>query len=869
VTPIYTGNNTKEISFPLGGIGTGCIGLSGNGQLVDWEIFNRPNKGSTNGLSFFAIKAEMSGKLKAVKILQSDLFPPYSGKYCSDLFKGLGFGIDRNTLAGLPHFCKAEFTGEFPIAQISFLDANFPGKVSMTAFNPFIPINDRDSSIPGAFFEIEIQNDSDQILDYTVCLSLTNPLPAGSTVNKFYHAEEFSSIYLCTDKTTEDQYDYGDLSIAASGGHVSYQEYWYRGGWFDNLAMFWSDFARSGPLYNRSYSTTKHNIQDNASIAVTIKIEPDKKKKIRFLITWHFPCCRNYWNPVKGDEECCCENSDHSWNNYYANVFANSADSAAYSMNNWDRLLSVTNSFKECLFRSTLPAEIIDAVSANISIIKTPTCLRLADGSFYGFEGCHCHVGCCEGSCTHVWNYAYVLPFLFPQLERSMRDLNYRYNQAENGALSFRLQLPIGRSRNSFRPCVDGQFGDVIKTYRDWKISGDSNWLRSLWPAVKKSIEFAWSSSNSDFWDYNMDGVLEGRQHHTLDMELFGPNSWLTGFYLAALKAGAEMAEHLGDPETADQYLQLFNQGKNWVDDNLYNGEYYQQMISLTDKTILDPYLEGGSLFGESTEEAYWNEEVKQLKYQVAAGCGIDQVIAQWHANICGLGEIFSKTNVRKALHSIYLYNYLPSVREHTNPCRLYAVNDEAGAVNFSWPLGASRPVIPVPYAEEMWSGCEYQAAAHMIQEGLLEEGLDLVKAVRDRYDGEKRNPWNEFECGSNYARSMASYSLLTAWSGFSFDLVRGYIGFHPVKYIHEKFNCFWCIGGSWGEVKFFVSGIDFIVNYGKLILQSMGFPKDIVMKTKNIIIGDKEIDFNLADGRLVFGYEIIINSGEVIKLLF
>ena len=183
-----------------------------------------------------------------------------------------------------------------------------------------------------------------------------------------------------------------------------------------------------------------------------------------------------------------------------------------------------------------MPRPVLDAVSANISILKTSTCLRLEDGAFYGWEGCHANSGCCEGSCTHVWNYAYAMPFLFPNLERSLRELDYRYNQRADGGMSFRLQLPLGSPRSEFRPCADGQFGGVLKVYREWKISGDTKWLRRLWPAVRKSIDFAWAETNLDRWDPDQTGVLHGRQHHTLDMELFGPNAWLTGFYLAAPK---------------------------------------------------------------------------------------------------------------------------------------------------------------------------------------------------------------------------------------------------------------------------------------------------------------------------------------------
>ena len=72
----YQGRNTQAISFPLGGIGTGSIGLAGNGMLIDWEIQNRPNKCSHNGFSFLAIKAERDGEVLDARVLQGDLSTP-------------------------------------------------------------------------------------------------------------------------------------------------------------------------------------------------------------------------------------------------------------------------------------------------------------------------------------------------------------------------------------------------------------------------------------------------------------------------------------------------------------------------------------------------------------------------------------------------------------------------------------------------------------------------------------------------------------------------------------------------------------------------------------------------------------------------
>ncbi|MFC5401646.1 GH116 family glycosyl hydrolase [Cohnella soli] len=327
-------------------------------------------------------------------------------------------------------------------------------------------------------------------------------------------------------------------------------------------------------------------------------------------------------------------------------------------------MLEDTLAFKEALFSSTVPEVVKEAVSANLSVLKSPTVLRLTDGSLYGFEGCIEDVGCCEGSCTHVWNYAYAVPFLFPRLERSMRDLDFKYNQRDDGKMAFRLMLPIGRERMDC-VCADGQFGGVIKAYRDWKISGDTEWLKSVWPAIKRSISYAWSDSNEDRWDPGKTGVLTGRQHHTLDMELFGPNSWLNGFYLAALKAGAEMADYLGEGETSEEFESIFRKGKKWVDEYLFNGEYYVQQVDLTDKSLLEQ-------FDEDTCNTFWNKELGEIKYQIAGGCAIDQVLAQWHANLCGIGEVFDREQTRSALGALYRHNFKASMRGEANTWRLY-----------------------------------------------------------------------------------------------------------------------------------------------------------------------------------------------------
>jgi len=869
---VYRGTKTREVSFPLGGIGSGCIGLAGNGRLIDWEIFNRPNKGSTNGMTHFAVRAERDGQVIDARALNGDLQPPYSGALNGPQFRSFGFGPSRDTLAGVPHFADVTFEGRFPLANLDFTDPGFPGSVSMQAFNPFIPLNADDASIPAAMFAVTVKNTTDATLDYAVCVSVQNPLPEGTTVNQYSEEGGIKQIVLSSNGLDPDDIAYGNPTIASDADRVSYQEYWFRGSWFDNLTIYWRDLNTPGPFTNRSYAPTAarpHRVQtDLGLLAAHCALSPGERRELRFCLSWSFPNNHNYWNPPACDcADGCCDSDakPQTWRNYYATLFEDSSASAAYCLANWDRLYIETRRFQEALFSSTMPDYALDAVSANLSVLHSPTCLRLEDGTFYGFEGCHCDSGCCEGGCTHVWNYAYALPFLFPKLERSMRHVDFAHNLDEHGGMRFRLQLPLGRERSGFRPCADGQFGGIIKAYRDWKIGGDSAWLRAHWPDMKRMIAYAWSEDNPDAWDRDKDGVLEGRQHHTLDMELFGPNAWLTGFYLAALKAGSEISTFFGETDTAAEYLALFERGKAWIDANLFNGEYYQQQVDIHDRSLLERYSAGDSMVGDVID-AYWDEEHAEIKYQIDAGCGIDQLHAQWQANNCGLGDIFDPGQRKTALASLFKYSFKESMRDVFNACRLYCLNDEGGLLICSWPDHKPQPAVPLPYAQETQNGYEYGAALLMIQEGLVDEGLRVVESIRDRYDGEHRNPWNEFECGSNYARSMASYGLLLALSGMEYNLVTGMIGFDPVRWENDRFQCFWSLGSGWGTFACDRVSAQVEVLSGSLTLSEVRLPF-LAGQTVTCQGNDHAIAGIWGQGRMAWPDPVTIAAGETLSI--
>ncbi len=815
----YTGEYLSEINFPLGGIGTGSIGLCGNGEFMDWEIFNRPNKGSVNPYTHFSVKAQYPDGKTVVKVLQGDHIRDLMGQYCRSRWHGFGYGPDSRIMAGYAHFKNVSFDGKFPIATLTFEDEGFPARVVMRALSPFIPLNADDSSIPAALFEISFEDTLPDVR-YTTVLSVGNPYQPCR--NRVLTDKSYTAVQLLQAGDDPSDKDYGDMTVAVMGEDAFCQEYWYRGSWQDSVTSFWREWCE-GDLPARHYD--EEGKYDTASVGAS-------GEKLRFIISWNNPNCWHHWNP-RQDEN----GKDIVWKNYYSTLFADSTASAEYCFNNWERLVGQTALFGEVLHRSSIDETALDALSSHLSVLRTATVLRLEDGRFYGWEGVHELEGSCEGTCTHVWSYAYALCFLFPELERSLRDTELLIDTDEDGKMQFRTALPLTAPRMDFHPCLDGQMATLIKVYRDWKISGDDEWLKKLWPQLKNVLQYAWSDKNDYEWDRDRDGVLEGRQHHTLDMELFGPSGWLQGLYLAALKAGALMAEYLGESDTAADYLALFENGRRYTEEHLFNGEYYIQKVDVCDKSPADHF----------NCQNYWNDEKGQLKYQIAEGCEIDQLLGQWHADICGLGDIFDKDNRKVALQNLMKNNFKPSMREVTNMWRVFALNDEAGTIMCDYPEGKEKPVIPISYCEECMTGFEYALAGLMIAEGMEKEGLTLIRAIRDRYDGKKRNPYNEIECGSNYARPMASFALLPIYAGFDYDLPHGHIGFAPI--VKGDFNALWSVGTGWGEYKRTDKEHRITLCDGELKLTSLSLPDTV----KTLTVDGAPVSFEIRDGKLLF----------------
>lgn len=450
---------------------------------------------------------------------------------------------------------------------------------------------------------------------------------------------------------------------------------------------------------------------------------------------------------------------------WYAGRFKSLDELAAYWRDHYDRLRRESMRFREAFYDTTLPPEVVEAVAANLTILKSPTILRQTDGRLWCYEGCGDNSGCCPGSCTHVWNYAQAIGHLFPDLERSLRQTEFGECQDDRGHQTFRAGLPIRPVDHSFHAAADGQLGGIMKVYRDWRTSGDHEWLRNLWPNVKQSLEYCIKT-----WDPRERGVLEEPHHNTYDIEYWGPDGHCSSFYLGALNAAIEMGAFLGEDGT--RYRTLRDRGREFLEEKLYNGEYFYQLVQTAGLDAkYKPLAASANGSGYAEIVAALNEQGP--KYQYGVGCLSDGVLGFWMARVCGLNQdLVDPAKVRRHLRAIHRHNLRHDLSDHANPQRpSFACGREGGLLLCTWPRGGA-PALPFVYSDEVWTGIEYQVASHLMMEGLVQEGLEIVRICRDRYDGRVRNPFDEYECGHWYARALSSYALLQGLTGVRYDAV-------------------------------------------------------------------------------------------------
>lgn len=776
----YDSAHLQRIALPIGGIGTGTVSLGGRGELRDWEIMNVPGKGYStvtdgNDAPFFAIYAKTASGIAGTRILAGPLYPQ-EYLHCE------GRPVNHH---GLPRFRHASFDAAYPFGQVNLSDEAMPVKVRIKGFNPLIPGDTDASSLPLAVLSYEVTNTSDETIEFSICGSIRNfvgkdgrkfstdwkgdPTPTGSVGNVNEYRETPScglkGLYFHSLKVNPEEPAWGNFSLVTdSDQEVSFRTFSVDNSWAGAILNFWDDFSEDGLIANPEASV-RHTVGGDedpmGSLAVKSTLAPGRTTTVNFFLTWNFPN-RSAW-----------ARDGQIVGNHYSTIYPDSWEAASQIVPGLAGYEARTLSFVNALLSSSYPEAVKEAALFNLNVLRSQTVFRLPDGHLMGWEGVMDRFGSCRGSCTHVWNYETATAFLFPDLARTMRDIEFCTALHQDGAMAFRTELPLD-SRQNRNTAADGQLGCIMKLYREWQLCGDNNFLQKYWEPCKRALGYAWTEGS---WDADEDGVMEGAQHNTMDVNYFGPNGQMTFWYMGALRAAEEMAIAMKDREFAKKCRGIFEKASSYADNVLFNGEYYEQRIT-------DP----------ETFEFLPENSDRTPPFQLGKACLIDQLAGQYMAHICGLGYLAGKDNVRKTLESVMKYNYHDNLYGHFNNMRTYLFEDEAGMLMAAWPKG--RLEVPFPYFNESMTGFEYCAAVGMIYEGLTEDGLKCIRSVRSRFDGARRNPFSEPECGHHYARSMASWSALPALSGFHYSAVDKSLEITPAAG-----RWFWSVGSAWGVV--------------------------------------------------------------------
>jgi non-lysosomal glucosylceramidase len=495
------------------------------------------------------------------------------------------------------------------------------------------------------------------------------------------------------------------------------------------------------------------------AVGASVTVPAGKSAEVVFLLAWHFP--NKYAS--SGDWVGC----------HYSTRWPDAAGVISEVAGSFESLRQRTEQFQDVFYNSTLPYWLLDCLTANAAIMRhIGIVFRLANGDVYGWEGSN---GCCDPTCTHVWGYEQSFSRLFPELEKEMRRIDFKHQQRADGGINNRTHVPSPPHPTGEQPFADGHASCILKAYREALNHPDQTFFTEYWPGVKRGVEYL-IERDAKVAGGQPSGVLQDDQWNTYDEALHGVTSFVTGYYLAALRAGEEWALRVGDSASAARFREVFLKGQARLIELCWNGEYFEQFLP----------------------------DYAQRSGEVGPGCMADQLIGQWWAHQLGLGYILPRDKVVSSLKAIYKYNFKSDLTQWKHAPRAFAGAADKGLIICTWPKGG-RPQNVMLYSDEVWTGIEYQVAAGLIYEGLIEEGFAIAKAARERYDGVprppmQRNPWNEIECGGHYARAMSSWSLLLATAGWEYDAPRGMVRFAP-RFSHDNFKAFFSGPQSWGSI--------------------------------------------------------------------
>ena len=823
---IYKGEELVYIGMPIGGITAGQVYLGGDGKLWLWRIFNKQHNGVVEKTTRFNGRRIRSrdGSNYVVPIEQdSPLEQGFKIKTNQD-------GREIEKRLDYKGFKNITFKGQYPIGEVAYREDSLPVDIDLVAYSPFVPLEWESSSYPATVMRYTVQNTSSEKVSCTLTGWLENAVhistgdPIKTKIRNRLIQKGGNAILaldapasLATNKnsahTPEQQRDYGSMSLLLRDADANCQ---YSLG-KEQMSAIGSDIEKEHIAHLKERSIGK--------LAKTFELDAGEEKIVEFVISWHFSnLYPSEWSDL----------SNRFKGRYYKTKFEDATAVAVDLASRLHALHEGTMLWVKTFYEdSTLPHWFLNRTFVNISTLATETCYRLEDGRFWAWEG----VGCCPGTCTHVWHYAQAMGRIFPEIERNLRQqTDFEVMDKDTGKIDFRAGV-------ANRDAADGQAGIIMRAYRDHQMSSNDTYLKRNWQHIKLALNFL---IDMDKADGEANGMIFGEQHNTLDAEWYGNIPVITSLYLCALACGYEMARGMNDTVFAKVCNTILEKGQKNIE-TLFNKEY--------------------AYFVQKEDPGH------SKAIGIGTGCYIDQVFGQSWAFQVGLGRLFNADMNKKSLNALWKYNYVPDMGPYraSLPVNLagrpYALDGEAGLVMCTWPNGGRNEDWEkhwqYGYFNECMSGFEYQAASHMMWEGddLVEKSLTLTRSIHDRYHPSRRNPYNEIECSDHYARAMASYGIYLAACGFEYHGPKGFLAFDP-RWQKENFKAAFTAAEGWGSFyqqinkNKFEAGLN--LKYGKLSLEKISL--NVPEKAKSCIarLNGRKIKCNRSqnNGRLHISFD-------------
>ncbi|MGX5817220.1 GH116 family glycosyl hydrolase [Chitinophaga lutea] len=746
-------NELRYIGMPAGGLHSGTVYLGGDGRLWLWQVFNDPREGIDPKTVLW------NDGTREVKVRNRDgasyVEPAIAAnkRVLDQGFAVLIKSAGKEWIRELREedWDEVSFEATYPVATIRYRHAEIPVSLEVKAGGIFIPLDADNSALPATIFDISVTNESQESVSVTITGWLENGARKisgkdgeGEKHNDVLRTAQYTGIRSTFTGGSERKPDDGSTAIGLVG----------------QKALLQTD-AQPWPLTAAYFARGQEQAATGAPSGklaggvstLPQQLPPGASASARYVLSWHFN------QPL---QKLGAKMKDVSGGFHYGARFADAGAVGTYIGEQIENLWGRTLLWKTTWYDSTLPHWFLERTFLNIGTLATANTYRFASGRFWGWEG----VNACEGTCTHVWQYAQAVGRIFPSLESDTRErTDLGIAMQDDGGIIFRGEFED-------RPAIDGQAGTILRIYREHQMRPDATFLRNNWPKIKKAVTFMLAQ------DKNGDGLTDTPMENTLDAIWEGEIAWIAGLCIAAAKAAQKMAEETGDQafaRTCQTYVE--KGGKNMA--QLFNGEYF----------IHRPDAAQG--------------RKKLGSYNT---CHIDQVYGQSWAFQAGLGRLWDREQTLSALRSLWKYNFTmdvgPYIKTHTGG-RPYTVEGEGGMIMNTNPHNEARPygdnvTWQLGYFHECMSGFEHQVASHMMAEGMTDEALVLTRVIHDRYHGAKRNPFNEIECSDHYARAMASYGTFITACGFGYHGPKGDMKMAPRWNTHD-FKAPFTAAEGWG----------------------------------------------------------------------